>query len=147
MWRSILVVLFLVPSSCGSSASSPSTSVVDMMPTTQPDLDRAPTYTELFAMFFAPGTPGHCATPGCHADPGHHVWVCGTTKDTCYAGMVDIGLIDPTAPTASQIGDPSRSPLTWINPTGGNMPFDAPAPNPAGRDAIRMWVAAGAQNN
>ena len=34
-----------------------------------------------------------------------------------------------------------------IDPAGGNMPFDAPGANPAGRDAIRLWVAAGAQNN
>jgi len=111
------------------------------------ELGPALTYTELFAKFFAPGTPGHCATAGCHADPGHNVWLCGTTKDTCYPGMVAVGLIDPKNPTKSMIADPSLSPLTWIDPTGGNMPFDAPGPNPAGRDAILAWVAAGAQNN
>ena len=111
------------------------------------DLGPALTYTELFAQFFAPGTPGHCATGGCHADPGHTVWLCGTTKDSCYNGMVNVGLVNPARPQASTIADPRLSPLTWINPTGGNMPYDAMGPNPAGRDAIVAWVAAGAQNN
>jgi hypothetical protein len=61
--------------------------------------------------------------------------------------MVQVGLIDPANPTQSMIADPARSPLTWINPAGGNMPFDAQGSNPAGLDAITAWVAAGAPNN
>lgn len=106
----------------------------------------APTYGELFATYFAPGTAGHCATGGCHADPGHNVWLCGTTKDSCYAGMLDVGLISASDPTHSLIADPARSPLTWINPAGGVMPLDAQGENDAGRDAIIAWVAAGARN-
>src|SRR3954470_19296832 len=41
----------------------------------------APTYDELFNEYFAEGKPGHCATAGCHADPGHNVWLC-PDKDT-----------------------------------------------------------------
>lgn len=119
----------------------------DNAPPPEPDLGPALTYTELFAQYFAPGTPGHCATGGCHADPGHNVWLCGTTKDSCYTGMVNVGLVNPAKPQASMIADPTLSPLTWIDPTGGNMPYDAMGKNPAGRDAIRAWVAAGAQNN
>src|ERR1041385_6073848 len=74
----------------------------------------APTYTELFTTYFAPDTPGHCATAGCHADPDHDTWLCGTTKTTCYAGMVGVGLIDPTDLAHSMIADPDRSPLAWI---------------------------------
>jgi len=48
----------------------------------------APTYTELYNKYFAVGKPGHCATEGCHGDPGHNVWLCGTNKDMCYAGML-----------------------------------------------------------
>jgi hypothetical protein len=116
-------------------------------PPSPADFGPALTYTQLFAQYFAPGTPGHCATAGCHADPGHNVWLCGTSKDTCYPGMVSVGLVNPTHPQQSMIADPTLSPLTWIDPAGGNMPFDAPGPNPAGADAIRAWVAAGAQNN
>jgi hypothetical protein len=106
----------------------------------------APTYTELFTRYFAQGTPGHCATAGCHANPGLNVWLCGDTKDTCYAGMVAVGLVDPEHPLASLIANPTQSALSWINPTG-NMPFDAVAPLPDGRDAILAWVAACAPND
>ncbi len=107
----------------------------------------APTYSELYSTYFALGTPGHCATAGCHADPSHTVWLCGTTKSDCYAGMITVGLINTTNPTHSAIADPGLSELVWINPAGGNMPFDAQVENPAGRDAIKAWVAAGAQDN
>jgi hypothetical protein len=136
----------------------PSSSALDMTssPPDATDLASSPlandagpalTYTQLFAQFFAPGTPGHCATAGCHADPDHNVWLCGTTKDSCYPGMVGVGLIDVAHPEHSMIADPTLSPLTWIDPAGGNMPFDAPGQNAAGRAAILNWVAAGAQNN
>ena len=106
----------------------------------------APTYTQLFDDYFAMGKPGHCATAHCHADPGFNEWRCGTDKDTCYAGMVQIGLIDPADPAHSMIGDPERSPLAWVNPAG-NMPFDAVGPYPPGRDAILAWVANCAPND
>lgn len=111
-----------------------------------PDLEPAPTYTMVFQMLLAAGTPGHCATAGCHADPGHHVWLCGTTKESCYQGLVAAGLIDPKDPTHSLLVDPANSPLSWINPNGP-MPFDSPGPNPTGRAIIEAWVAAGAQDN
>lgn len=134
------MLAFCLLAACGSS---------DPTPPQMPDVDLGPalTYTELFAQYFAPGTPGHCATAGCHADPGHNVWLCGTSKDTCYTGMVNVGLINTAKPQASMIVDPTLSPLIWIDPAGGNMPLDAAGPNAAGRDAIRAWVAAGAQNN
>jgi hypothetical protein len=116
------------------------------IPCTPPAAGTAPTYTQLFSSYFAPGTPGHCATAGCHADPGHNTWLCGTTKDSCYRGMVQIGLIDPHDPTRSMIASSRQSPLAWVSPSG-NMPFDAASPFPAGRDAIVAWVAACAQNN
>jgi hypothetical protein len=106
----------------------------------------APTYTQLYTKYFAVGTPGHCATAECHADPRHNIWLCGPTKDTCYNGMVSVGLIDPANPGASRIGDPKNSPLNWVNPNGP-MPQDNPKPFPEGRDAILAWVAACAKNN
>jgi hypothetical protein len=115
-------------------------------PCIAPAVGNAPTYTELFDQYFAKGRPGHCATAGCHAEPGFNEWLCGDSKDSCYAGMVQIGLINPKNPLASMIGDPTQSPLSWVNPTG-NMPFDATGPFPAGRDAILAWVAACAENN
>jgi hypothetical protein len=122
---------------CGSSP--------DKTPT--PPAQPAPTYSELYASYFALGKPGHCATAGCHADPGHTVWLCGESKGDCYAGMVTVGLIDLSDPTHSSIADAHRSPLVWFNPSGGTMPFDAQVPNDEGRDAIAAWVAAGAQDD
>lgn len=106
--------------------------------------DPAPSYAELFDSYFAPGTAGHCATAGCHADPGHNVWLCADA-DTCYRGMLEVGLIDRRDPQHSEIADPARSPLRWINPAGGNMPLDARDDNDAGRAAIEAWVRAGAR--
>lgn len=106
----------------------------------------APTYTQLYATYFAPGTPGHCANAGCHGDPGHSVWLCGSTPASCYSGMVGVGLIDVANPTSSLIADPANSPLSWINPDGP-MPAGARGSNPAGRDAIVAWVAACAPND
>ncbi len=110
-----------------------------------PDAGPPPTYSELYTKYFAVGTPGHCSMATCHAD-SQNGWTCGTTKDMCYAGMVSIGIINPSNPKTSTIGDPANSPLRWINPNG-IMPFDMPMAFPEGRDAIKAWVAAGAQNN
>ena len=124
---------FVVLAACGSDQATPDAP--------------APTYTELYMKYFAVGTPGHCAqTGGCHSDALASGWACGADKDTCYNGMVSIGIIDPATPKASTIADPVNSPLRWFNPTGP-MPQDALMPFPAGRDAIKAWVAAGAQNN
>lgn len=107
----------------------------------------APTYTQLYTKYFATGTPGHCGDAACHdVEASGTGWVCGTTKDTCYSGMLGIELIAPLAPKASRIADPKNSPLSWINPNGA-MPNDNPMPFPEGRDAILAWVAACAQNN
>ena len=127
---------------CGSSpdtATSEAAAPVDAGP--------APHYSELFDTCFAPGTSGHCATAGCHADPGHTVWRCGPSKDDCYDGMLTVGLIEAAQPSHSAIVDVHRSPLVWINPAGGNMPLDAQQANAAGREAIIAWVAAGALND
>jgi hypothetical protein len=112
-----------------------------------PSAQAASTYSELYASYFAIGTPGHCATAGCHADPGHTVWLCGASKGDCYTGMVAVHLIDPTDPTHSSIADAHRSPLVWFNSSGGNMPFDAQVTNDEARAAIAAWVAAGAKDD
>lgn len=153
--RSLLALVpLLLCEACGSPAdvqpesTAPDPSLTGPAPTpcVPPARGNAPTYTELFDQYFAKGTPGHCATAGCHASPGFNVWLCGDTKDSCYAGMVGVGLIDPQHPLGSLIANPTQSPLSWINPTG-SMPFDATAPLPAGRDAILAWVAACAPND
>lgn len=137
-WLAALVVV----AACGVDTSPPGDAVAPCVP---PASGSAPTYTELYTKYFAPKTPGHCATAECHLD-GVQGWTCGLTKDQCYAGMVAIGLIDTKVPTRSVIGDPRSSPLSWVNPSGP-MPQDTPGSFPEGAAAIRAWVAACAQNN
>jgi hypothetical protein len=133
----------LALAACGSSGTDPGT---DAVPRACDPNATAPTYTELYNRYFAANTPGHCATSECHADPRHESWLCGPTKDVCYNGMVQIGLINTTNPIASRIADPKSSPINWVNPAGP-MPADDPRPFPEGRDAIIAWVNACAKNN
>ncbi|MDF2692451.1 MAG: hypothetical protein K0S65_834, partial [Labilithrix sp.] len=104
----------------------------------------APTWTQLYAQYFGPGTPGHCSgTGGCHTNL-RGGFRCGTNKDTCFAGLVAAGLVDPQNPEQSRIADPAASPLSWF---GGGMPIDNPTPNPAAAAAVKAWVDAGTPNN
>jgi hypothetical protein len=153
MRRIVPLIALIVCGACGSDPPPATPTNIDPEPDAAPP-DRtpppagsdAPTYTELYARYFAPGTPGHCATSHCHADPGFNVWLCGDSKASCYEGMVSVGLIDTENPLLSLIGNPDQSPLSWVSPTG-DMPFDATGPFPEGRDAIIAWVKAGAQND
>lgn len=148
------LVVLLACAACGTAPGAPGDALTapEPAPTATPAAPCtpaagvAPTYTELFDQHFAKGTPGHCANAGCHSSPGFNVWLCGDTKESCYQGMVQVGLISPANPQASLIGNPTQSPLSWINPTG-NMPFNRTGPFPAGRDAILAWVGACAPND
>lgn len=138
-WLAALVVV----AACGMDNAVPGDAVAPCVP---PTSGTAPTYSELYTKYFAPNTPGHCATTACHLDAVQG-WACGLTKNTCYEGMVGVGIIDTKIPTASPIADPRGSVLSWINPQGGTMPQDARGPFPEGAAAITAWVAACAQNN
>jgi hypothetical protein len=106
----------------------------------------APTWTQLYAQFFGPGTPGHCSgTGGCHTTI-RGGFRCGTTKAMCYQGLVQAGLVTPGPTTGPQspLGVVGQSPLAWF---GGGMPLDNDAPNPQAAAAVKAWLNAGAQNN
>ena len=139
----LLLLAALALAACGSDSTGTPDAIASCVPSAP-----APTYSELFTKYFAPGTPGHCANNGCHGGPSFYIWECGLTKDSCYRGMSSAmaRLIDTQNPAASQIGDPKSSPISWVNP-GGQMPYDTPGAFPEGRDAILAWVAACAQNN
>ena len=153
MKRLILATAAILIPGCGSNSPPAAHPVRDSgaplveQKCTPPTDGVAPTYAELYAKYFAPGTPGHCATSHCHGNPGFDVWLCGDSKDSCYAGMVSVGLVNPADPVHSLIGDEQSSPLSWINPAGGNMPFDHTGAFPEGRNAILAWVAACAVND
>ena len=102
------------------------------------------TWTSLYATYFGPNTPGHCGNTSCHKTTNTG-FKCGTTKATCYSGLVAAGLVNATTPSKSTIVDPALSPLAWIN--GGPMPKDNAVPNAAAKAALQAWVALGAPNN
>lgn len=102
-----------------------------------------PTWTELYATYFGPGTPGHCGSSRCHGGL-RGGFRCGFNKADCYDGLVKAGLVNPANPTQSRLAIEDESPLVWL---GGAMPLDNPAPNPAAAAAVKAWVTAGAQNN
>jgi hypothetical protein len=134
------------PSPDAAGATARDAGIDGPMPCVPPTPNTAPTYTTLYTTYFAVNTEGHCAKATCHGQPNYNVWLCGTDKDTCYNGMVGAGLISKTNPKSSSIADPSSSPLRWFNPQGA-MPADRVRDFAQGRDAIKAWVAACAQNN
>ncbi len=130
------------PDPGGVDAGSPDAGPGDVTPPPPPPQ----TWTTVYNAYVRVGTPGHCANSGCHGRSSNGGFSCGTTKDSCYRGLVARGLIDPADPARSWLADPDTSPLGWISPNG-SMPFDAQGPNTAGRDIVLGWIYAGAKNN
>lgn len=128
----------------GSTTPDPNAQNPD--PGTEPGnpTGQAYTFTRIYNEILGPGTPGHCSgTGGCHTQE-RGGFKCGTTKASCYIGLVQAGLIDPGNPAASVLADPAGSPLVWF---GGGMPLDNPEDNPAAAAAVKSWIAAGAKND
>jgi hypothetical protein len=105
----------------------------------------APTWTTVYTQYFASGTPGHCSASGCHSTT-RSGFACGTSKTSCYNGLVRAGLIDTTDPASSELIDPNLTPLAWFG-TGGSMPKGQATTNNAAAAAVQAWVLAGALNN
>ena len=74
-------------------------------------------------------------------------FVCGTTKTSCYNGLVSAGLVTPGADAGTSVlGTPHHSPL--CGPLGGDMPYDGTAcVTDEQVVAILAWLGAGAPNN
>lgn len=89
-----------------------------------------PTWTDLYADYFAAGTAGDCVL--CHTF--------GATKASLYSTLQSNGQINGTSSPIVT----SSSILTWF---GGTMPQGGSTTNPAAVDALNAWVAAGALNN
>ena len=111
-------------------------------PATPSAPSKAPTWTTVYAQYFAATSPGRCGASGCHSSSRGR-FKCGTTQDACYAGLVASRLIDTKNPKASSIASDNTSPLSWF---GGNMP-GRPTKNQKARDDISAWVNAGALDN
>ena len=136
-----LVVYGLVGAGGDPGAPPPS----DGGPPPPPDgAGPAPTWTQLYNGFFGPGTPGHCSgVRGCHVTI-RGGFNCGQSKQECFAGLVQAGLVTPANGAQSPLGIDGASPLAWL---GGGMPLDESVPNAAAGAAVKAWVAAGAKNN
>ncbi len=113
----------------------------------------AGTFTDVYENWLGANTPGHCSNSRCHnlstslgAENSKPSFICGGTQDDCYNGLVAAGLIDPSDPGSSRLGDPSSSPLGWFG-SGGPMPADNSATNAPGAAAITAWIKAGAKND
>jgi hypothetical protein len=116
-----------------------------VLPHALADGGAAPTWTDLYAKYFGPGSLGHCGNAGCHDNVRDH-FRCGASKDDCYQGLVDGHWISSTDPLHSQLANPDETPLSWFA-SGGNMPDDKRMPNPTAADEIGAWVFAGAKND
>jgi hypothetical protein len=146
----LAIPVLWIAAACGSSGKTGADAAPDTIARCVPSSPTtAPTYTELYAKYFAVGKPGHCATDGCHNGSNFNIWFCGNSKESCYLGMTSLEsgpLVNPSNPTGSLIIDVHNSPLSWFNPNGP-MPQDMPGPFPEGAMAIRAWIDDCAQNN
>jgi len=94
----------------------------------------APTWTEIYARYFGPGSEGSCGrSRACHAA------VMGDAS-SAHTWLEQRGYI---AGTRSPIASEVNSCLRWF---GGNMPPKG-KPNPDAVRDFRAWVAAGAPND
>ncbi len=100
-------------------------------------LGGAPTWTQLYMAYFAPGTIGDCTNSGsCHTgemDSPAHAFAYMKTQAQVGAPMPDLV-------------DPQYSCLTWIS-ADGDMPPAGPTMDQNSLQAFSNWAKAGAQNN
>lgn len=100
----------------------------------------------LYDTIFGPGGTSNCSYGGgCHTN-GQSGFTSGTTKTTCYNGMVSKGLISPGAnASSSELVTAGSSPLCGT--LGGNMPAVGACVTSAQLTEIRAWLATGAPDN
>ncbi len=101
-----------------------------------------PAWAAIFATHFGPGSPGHCASSGCHLTGANGGWSVGgsLTASSLLSAWIGRGLVSTSSPSSSLIASGS-SPLVWFNP-GGTMPLDNKTANPAAVTEIKAWLAA-----
>ena len=104
----------------------------------------APTWTTIYADYFGAGSLGGCGSSSCH-ESTQSGFKCGTTKSTCYTGLVNAGFIDTKNPSESTFISKTDSPVMWFN-SNASMPIGGGASAKAKAD-IGAWVAAGALEN
>lgn len=117
-----------------------------------PTLPRA-TWTALYNTIFGPNGTSNCALAGgCHTTGSMGFFICGSSKATCYDGMVTYGLVIPGEDALeSRLIDPMSSPLCDVSDKG-RMPKDAKANglkcvSSSQIERIREWLEDGAPEN
>jgi hypothetical protein len=94
----------------------------------------APTFSAIYAKYFAPGAIVDCATGGtCHAD--------FKTAQGGWAFLAKFGQVGMVPPGLT---DPNVSWLTWY---GGIMPQPNTPCNPQAVADLNAWAAAGGKDN
>jgi len=114
------------------------------------------TWTDLYQCYFGPTGPDSCAgqtgqAGSCHGTGGAEstIWTCGPSADSCYMGMMNYPMIDPTKNTSN----PTMSGLYMIlcqTNGSGQMPNGCPSYAqlyPADMARIAAWIQDGGQNN
>jgi hypothetical protein len=96
-------------------------------------------------VFGPSGTSACSRNGGCHTS-SQSGFKCGTSKTTCYNGMVSYGMLSPGSGAASSsLVDSSSSPLCGT--LGGNMPKGGGCVTDAQITTIQAWLATGAPDN
>ena len=104
----------------------------------------APTWSQIYALYIGPGTPGHCSgTGGCHTTT-HGGFQCGATKSDCFQGLVSAGLVTPA--NGTRIADRHRRSIAARVARRRHASRQRRA-EPAAAAAVQAWVAAGALEN
>lgn len=130
------------PMACGGGSSSSSSSTTSSSTTGG---GSGVTWTDLYNNVFGPSGTSTCTGSSCHTSTKSG-FKCGTSKSTCYTGLVSSGWVTPGAnASSSPFVDPAQSPL--CGSLGGNMPIGHSCVTTTQVNQIKQWLAAGAPNN
>jgi hypothetical protein len=134
------------PMACGGSSGSTSSSSSSSSSSGTTSSGSATTWTQLYNGIFGPsGTSSCVAGGGCHTT-SQSGFKCGTSKSSCYSGIVSSGLVTTgSGAPGSALVTAGYSPL--CGSLGGNMPQGGTCVSSTKLAQIKSWLAAGAPNN
>jgi hypothetical protein len=129
------------PMACGSGSTSTSSS------SGSTSSGATGTWTSIYGHIFGPsGTSSCVAGGGCHTSQIKGGFKCGTSKASCYSGIVASGyVVTGSGASSSPLVQPGSSPL--CGSLGGNMPQGGKCVSAADVAEIKSWLANGAQND
>jgi hypothetical protein len=134
------------PLLCGGSSGSGGSTTTSTTATTGTG-GGGVTWTQIYNTMFGPSGTSTCGGGGCHSS-SKGGFTCGTSKTSCYNGLVNSGYLTPGASASSSaLVDPNSSPL--CGPFAGNMPPSGSGSciTSAQLSQINSWLSSGAPNN